>query len=161
MTASGRYSKVFEPGYIGAVRTKNRLVKTGSHLGFFPYTASIDDDAYIEGLRDVAQAIHAHDCQPFMHVFHMGPMHPEIVSGHQPMAASSLAKRQSPRPQLFVARELTFPEIEALVHKFVGTAVRAQKAGFEGVEVDAACKHLLNSFLSRAWNKRPGGLPGH
>jgi 2,4-dienoyl-CoA reductase (NADPH2) len=32
--------------------------------------------------------------------------------------------------------------------------VRAQEAGFDDVEVNSARMHLLNSFLSRAWNKR-------
>ena len=195
MAAGAKYATLFEPGHIGILRTKNRLVKTGSHPGFFPYEDGyvpqavkdyygamarggvglivvgaaeldypigtvpgmgyrIDDDAYIEGLRDVAEAIRAHDCRAFIQVFHMGPMHPEVVSGHQPVAASSLAQMDSPRPQFFVARELTALEIEGVVHKFVAAAVRAQKAGFEGVEVNAACNHLLNSFLSRAWNKR-------
>ena len=31
---------------------------------------------------------------------------------------------------------------------------RAKKAGFQGIELNAGCNHLLNSFLSRAWNKR-------
>ena len=51
-------------------------------------------------------------------------------------------------------KELTIPEIEDLVDKFANAAVRAQKAGFDGVEVNAARMHLINSFLSRAWNKR-------
>jgi 2,4-dienoyl-CoA reductase (NADPH2) len=51
-------------------------------------------------------------------------------------------------------KELTIPEIEDLVDKFAGAAARAQKAGFDGVEVNAARMHLINSFLSRAWNKR-------
>jgi len=195
VAAKARYEKLFEPGRIGSVRTKNRLIKTGSHPGFFPYEHGyipqavkdyygamarggvglivvgaaeldypigtvpgmgyrIDDDAYIAGLSDVTQAIHTHDCRAFIQVFHMGPMHPEIVSGHRPVAASSLAQSDCPRPQFSVARELTILEIEDAVRKFVAAAVRAQKAGFEGVEVNAACNHLLNSFLSRAWNRR-------
>ena len=51
-------------------------------------------------------------------------------------------------------RELTIAEIEELVDKFARAAERAQKAGFDGVEINAATFHLINSFLSRAWNKR-------
>ena len=46
------------------------------------------------------------------------------------------------------------PEIEDIVEKFARAAARIQKAGFEGIELNAAITHLLNSFLSRAWNKR-------
>jgi 2,4-dienoyl-CoA reductase (NADPH2) len=32
-----KYARLLEPGFIGSVRTKNRLLKTGSNPGFFPY----------------------------------------------------------------------------------------------------------------------------
>ena len=51
-------------------------------------------------------------------------------------------------------RALSIPEIEDVIDKFAGTAVRAQKAGFDGVEVNASSNHLLTTFLSRIWNRR-------
>jgi 2,4-dienoyl-CoA reductase (NADPH2) len=69
-------------------------------------------------------------------------------------AASSIPKSESPRPNFEVARELTIPEIEEIVKRFGKAAQRIKKAGFEGIELNAATNHLLNSFLSRAWNKR-------
>jgi hypothetical protein len=42
-------------------------------------------------------------------------------------------------------KELTIPEIEDLVDTFASAAVRAQKAGFDGVEANAARMHLINS----------------
>ena len=38
--------------------------------------------------------------------------------------------------------------------KYVLAAERYQKAGFDGVEINASGNHLLNSFLSRGFNKR-------
>jgi len=40
------------------------------------------------------------------------------------------------------------------VDKFAKGAVRAQKAGFDGVELHFSHSYLVNSFLSRVWNKR-------
>jgi 2,4-dienoyl-CoA reductase (NADPH2) len=51
-------------------------------------------------------------------------------------------------------RELTIPEIKEIVDKFASAAVRAQKAGFDGVEINAGSSHLLHTFLSPYWNKR-------
>jgi 2,4-dienoyl-CoA reductase (NADPH2) len=51
-------------------------------------------------------------------------------------------------------RGLSIPEIEDIVDKFAATAERAKKAGFDGVEVNCGTGHLVNSFISRVWNKR-------
>ncbi len=59
-----------------------------------------------------------------------------------------------------VPRSLTIPEIEDLVDKFASAAVRAQKAGFDGVEINSSSNHLLASFLSRMWNKRQDAYGG-
>ena len=50
--------------------------------------------------------------------------------------------------------ELTIPEIKELLEKFINYAVSAEKAGFDGVEINSSCSHILHSFLSPFWNKR-------
>ncbi len=185
-----KFQKLLEPGDIGSVHTKNRIIKNGTH--FFYHNPSdgfmnqrtidvydvlarggvgliavasaplaveapgyrIDRDEYITGFSELAQTIHKHGCPAFVQLFHLGPMSPPFLKGAQALAASSLPKSESPRPQFEVARELTIPEIEGLVDEFAKAAVRIQKAGFDGVELNSATNHLLNSFLSRAWNKR-------
>jgi 2,4-dienoyl-CoA reductase (NADPH2) len=72
----------------------------------------------------------------------------------QPVAASYIPQKESPRPQFVAARALTVREIEEIRDAFVQAAVRIKKAGFEGIELNGATNHLLNSFLSRAWNRR-------
>jgi len=190
-----RYKKLLGPGYIGYVRVKRRLIKTGSNPGFYPYQDGnvpqeiidyyealaaggaglvtvgageidypigtipawgyrMDEERYIPSLKKLSDAIHRHDCPAFIQEFHMGPMHPEIVSGHQPIAASSLSKEELPRPNFFIAREMTIEDIKRVEERFVNAAIIAKKAGFDGIELNAAGSHLINSFLSRAWNKR-------
>jgi 2,4-dienoyl-CoA reductase (NADPH2) len=51
-------------------------------------------------------------------------------------------------------KPLNVPEIEGIVEKFIRAAERVKKAGFDGVEIHADHIYLLNSFLSRVWNKR-------
>jgi 2,4-dienoyl-CoA reductase (NADPH2) len=195
MSNKTRYKKLLEPGYIGPVRVKIRLIKTGANPGFYAYedgnvpqqiidyyealaaggaglvtvgTGEIDypigtipgwgyrmdEEKYIPSLKKLSDAIHKHDCPAFIQLFHMGPMHPEMVSGHQPISASSLPKNELPKSNFFVAREMTLEDIRRVKGRFVNAAVIARKAGFDGIELNAACNHLVNSFLSRAWNKR-------
>jgi 2,4-dienoyl-CoA reductase-like NADH-dependent reductase (Old Yellow Enzyme family) len=37
MISSTKFRKLLEPGYIGSIRTRNRLLKTGSTLGFYSW----------------------------------------------------------------------------------------------------------------------------
>ena len=193
MAARAKFPRLMEPGYLGSVRTKNRILKTGSSPGFYPWEGGhiqqkaidyyealakggsglvtvgaaplgvppgigylMDDDKFLPGMIKLAQAIHACDCPAFVQMFHLGPMVPVFLSrmGHQSVAASSLSKDELPIPTFAVAKELSIEEINGIVHDFVDQADRIKRAGFDGIELNAACNHLLNSFLSRAWNKR-------
>jgi 2,4-dienoyl-CoA reductase (NADPH2) len=195
MTNHLTYKRLMEPGFIGQVRTRNRILKNGTGFGFqdpshgfmtqpmldfygalarggvglivvgaahidFPQSSfanrgfRIDDDKYLPGMRSLTDAVHEHGCPVFQQLLHMGPMHMQSSDGLQPVSASALTKSELPKQQFDVPRELTIPEIQDIVAKFAAGAVRAQKAGFDGIELNAATTHLLNSFLSRAWNKR-------
>lgn len=114
----------------------------------------LEDDTNIPVFSEIAEAVHKHDCPVFMQLFHAGPQ-AMLKGGLQTVSASSLSDSEiSELMASMNPRELTVSEIEDLVDKFAAAAQRARKAGFDGVEVNAARMHLLNSFLSRAWNKR-------
>ncbi len=112
----------------------------------------IDEDKYIPKLRELAQVIHKHGCPTFLQLHHAGPWHMSWNTGIQPVAASALP--QAELPGFEAPRELSITEIEHIVDKFASAAVRAQKAGFDGVEINAGASHLLATFLSCLWNKR-------
>jgi 2,4-dienoyl-CoA reductase (NADPH2) len=114
----------------------------------------ITRDEYIPGFTKLAAAIHNHGCPAFAQIFHVGPMSPLFFKAPSGVAASSIPKGESPRPFFEVARELTIPEIQDIVETFGKAAERIKKAGFDGIELNSATNHLLNSFLSRAWNRR-------
>ena len=193
MTSSKKFRKLLEPGYIGSIRTKNHILKTGSTLGFYPWEGGniqqkvidsyevlakggaglvtvgaaplgvppgrgykMDDDKYLPGMTRLAESIRKYDCPAFLQMFHLGPMFPPHLTGlgGGAVAASSLAKSELPVPTLAPAKELSISEIEGIVQEFGSQAERAKRAGFQGIELNAGCNHLLNSFLSRAWNKR-------
>lgn len=188
-----RFEKLLEPGRIGSLELRNRIVKMGSTIGFYPWqdghiqkevidiyenlakggvalvTAGaapfgvppgrgylMDDDKYLPDMARLAEAIRRHGAVAFVQMFHIGPMLPPFLRSEKvyPVAASALSKEELPLPHLLPPKELTVEEIKRIVEDFVALAVRAKKAGFQGVEINAACNHLLNSFLSRAWNRR-------
>jgi 2,4-dienoyl-CoA reductase (NADPH2) len=190
-----KLKKILEPGYIGKIKTRNRMVKTGAHHGWFPYNDGhvdsrccdfyealvqggigsvtvcasnidypiglgfesgfrFDDDKYIKGHAKYADVMHKYNCPAFMQLMHSGPLFRGKAIGFQPISASSIPQNESPKPTLAVAHEMTISEVEAMVERFIGAALRAQKAGFDGIELNAGYCHLLNSFLSRAWNRR-------
>ena len=114
----------------------------------------IRSDEFIPGWRKLADAVHKYDCPLFHQLFHLGPMVPLFGEAPPGVSASSIPKEQSPVPRFHVPREITIPELEDIVDLFAEGAERMKKAGLDGTELNGACNHLLNNFLSRAWNKR-------
>ncbi len=121
----------------------------------------IDDDKYIPGLVELVEIIHKHGCPTFMQMNHDGPWEvklpfvPEPMYDGPPVGASSVSftegaadfHKEPPHP-------LTAEEIREIVEKFAAAALRAQKAGFDGVDINAASSHLLHNFFSPFFNRR-------
>jgi 2,4-dienoyl-CoA reductase (NADPH2) len=121
--------------------------------GFTPKRTAISDDKYIAGLRELSQAIHRHGCPTFLQLSHAGPTQKIKYYNVPPVSASSLSDAEKPMPT-DSAIALTIAEIKDIAGKFARAAGRAKKAGFDGLEIHGAHGYLINSFLSRAWNKR-------
>jgi 2,4-dienoyl-CoA reductase (NADPH2) len=122
----------------------------------FPKQFRLDDDKYIKGYSELAEIIHKHGCPTFLQMWHCGQWMQKELFGLQGVAASAISRGTLGGSHLpmEVPRSLSIPEIEDVIDKFASTAVRAQKAGFDGVEVNASSNHLLSTFLSRIWNRR-------
>jgi 2,4-dienoyl-CoA reductase (NADPH2) len=118
----------------------------------------IDDDKYIQDISELTQVIHKHGCPTFVQMYHRGPW-PQPYAPRRPHIAASSINPPIVRSEFDLhgetaPRELTIPEIEEFVDLFASAAVRAQKAGFDGVELNAGTDSLFATFLSRFWNKR-------
>jgi 2,4-dienoyl-CoA reductase (NADPH2) len=115
----------------------------------------IDDDKYIKDISELTKVIHKHGCPTFVQFYHRGPWGGVYTMAAPPIAASAVTiKSEYDVHEEAPPRELTIPEIEELVDRYASAAVRAAKAGFDGVEVHSGSDHLLPTFLSRFWNKR-------
>ncbi len=118
----------------------------------------IDDDKYINGLRELVQKIHSYGCPTFMQMNHDGPWQtmwgPKPIVPGPPIASSPVTLDSPMDFHNELPRQLTIEEIKQLVDKFASAAVRAQKAGFDGIDINAGSSHLLHNFLSPYWNRR-------
>jgi 2,4-dienoyl-CoA reductase (NADPH2) len=120
----------------------------------------LDDDKYIEGLSVLPKIIHKYGCPTFMQMNHDGPwqvdlgFEPKPLFEGPPIAASPVSFKSENDFHNQVPRELTVTEIEEIIDKFATAAVRAEKAGFDGVDINASSSHLLHNFLSPFWNRR-------
>ncbi|UCF92959.1 MAG: FAD-dependent oxidoreductase [Desulfobacterales bacterium] len=111
----------------------------------------IDDDKYIGGFGDLTEAVKVHGTRIVLQIQHSGRETTwAITEGHQPVAPS-------PIPCGFLKvqpRELTIPEIEDLIEKYVNAADRAKRAGFDGVEIHGAHGYLIAQFMDGYTNHR-------
>jgi 2,4-dienoyl-CoA reductase (NADPH2) len=123
----------------------------------------MDDDHYIPSYSALTNVVHKHDCAFFLQIMHAGPWYaadePRESVGER-VAPSALTEKEfrdmgeNVPENPVMPRELTLPEIEEIILKFGDAAVRGQKAGFDGVEINGSHHHLINCFFSRAWNRR-------
>jgi len=126
----------------------------------------IDDDKYVKGLSALPEIIHKHGCPTFMQMNHDGPwqsqlsIDPDPPFRDTPIAASPVMFSSMNDFHNQMPRALSIEEIEEIVDKFASAAVRADKAGFDGVDVNAASSHLLHNFLSPFFNRRTDAYGG-
>jgi 2,4-dienoyl-CoA reductase (NADPH2) len=118
------------------------------------------DEKHVPDYKALTDMVHKYNCPIFSQFEHRGAWLPgpkgpvdkdEIVSA----SAIPLSELQERGPDFPIEpRELRVTEIKAIVDNLASAAERARKAGFDGMEINAATCHLGNSFLSRAWNRR-------
>lgn len=115
----------------------------------------VDDDKYIPQIKELTDLVHSHDCKIFTQFYHRGPWG-KIYQFIAPRIAASAVQFTSEydvHPEE-PPKALTVEEIEWWVDHFAACAVRVQKAGYDGLEINAGADHLFHSFISRFWNRR-------
>ncbi|OBI39716.1 NADH:flavin oxidoreductase [Mycobacterium colombiense] len=113
--------------------------------------AGIDDDDKIPGLRDWVSLAHAGGTKLIAQLNHGGRQMPQSAIPEQRTVSASAVREPlygtKPRP-------LRLDEITGVVRDFADAAERAQRAGFDGVQIHAAHGYLLGQFLTPHTNRR-------
>ena len=112
----------------------------------FPGQMGCWSDEHLEGLTRLASTIKANGSVAVVQLHHAGMRSPAELIGEAPVCPSDNEE--------FKARALTGEEVEQLVEDFIAGAVRAEKAGFDGVEIHGAHGYVLAQFLSPEVNLR-------
>lgn len=121
-----------------------------------PNQIGIWNDAFIPGLKNLADAVHENSAKVIAQLHHAGRQASPDIIGAQPVAPSPI-----PCPfRRVVPRELTLIEIYENIEKFGDAAHRAEEAGYDGVEVHGAHGYLIGQFMSAHSNKRTDEFGG-
>jgi 2,4-dienoyl-CoA reductase-like NADH-dependent reductase (Old Yellow Enzyme family) len=117
----------------------------------FPGQLGVFSDDHLPGLTRLAAALKDHGSLASLQLHHAGNRSPRELVG-QPVGPSDDAETG--------ARAMTADEIAQLVEDFAAGASRAQRAGFDGIEVHGAHGYVLAQFLSPEVNQRTDGYGG-
>jgi 2,4-dienoyl-CoA reductase-like NADH-dependent reductase (Old Yellow Enzyme family) len=112
----------------------------------FPGQLGIFSDDHLPGLTRLAAGIKAGGALSAVQLHHAGIRSPKDLIGQTPVGPSDDAE--------FGARALSLGEVEQLVEDFIAAAVRAERAGFDGVELHGAHGYILCAFQSPGTNQR-------
>lgn len=106
-------------------------------------------EAQIEGHRRIAEAIHAENVPCLLQIQTSG-----VTGKNEPNPMTVSAYDSDMTGRYIKGRAMTVEEIHAVQARFVEAAVRAQQAGYDGVELHAAHGYFLCQTLSPLVNKR-------
>lgn len=140
-------------GGVGVVIPGHAYVEKRGQAG--PRQLGIHDDACLPGLRTLADAVHAGGGRIVAQLAHAGGLAYTPATG-QPGITATPFERDGFPPM----REMTAADIEALAAAWASAALRAVRAGFDGVQVHGAHGYLLSQFLSPVRNKRADRFGG-
>jgi len=111
---------------------------------------SLEKDDDINVLTPVVKAVQKAGARIIAQLNHAGRYSFGRYTGQQPVAPSAIASRYTGE----TPRELSTQEVDDLVIAFAEAALRAQKAGFDGIEICGCSGYLVSQFLSAVTNKR-------
>lgn len=109
----------------------------------------IHRDDLIAGLARMADAVHGKGGRIVLQLAHGG-----LLAGTQLTGKPALAPSLEGGPEKTRRREMTEADIADTIKAYGEAALRAKKAGFDGVQIHAAHGYLLNQFLSPWFNRR-------
>jgi len=130
-----------------AVTPGGRFCKT--HMGLWK-------DAQIEGHKAITAGCHEHGAVVIIQLNHTGyTANPECGPAIGPSAVTYQGFRGE-----YTTIEMSVEEIHEMQQNFVDAAVRAKKAGYDGVQLHGCHGYLMNQFMAPSSNRRTDAYGG-
>lgn len=115
-----------------------------------PYQLGIYDDKMVEDYRSLVEEIHTYGTKMILQI-----VHGSSNSQAYPERAKILGPSKIHHPGSgLIPKEMDEKDLNRVGQLFVDGALRAEAAGFDGVEIHAAHGYLLSQFLSPYFNHR-------
>ena len=105
-------------------------------------------DEHIPGLKRIVDAVHAEGVPILVQIHHAGIMG---LTNPAPCPSNYVMQRRGQEQQ---GTEMTAEQIDQMRRNFTEAARRAQKAGYDGVELHGCHSYLLSQFLNKRVNRR-------
>ncbi len=129
---------IFEPFYI------DKKVRE------LPTQIGIDSDEKIEGLKKLAGAVQKNGALAVAHINHPGRMANPKLPGNIYLSASDVrCPNGGPTPT-----PMNNDDIKNVQEQFVNAALRAEKAGYDAIELQFGLGYLIAQFLNPVTNRR-------
>ncbi len=116
----------------------------------------IYDDQYIPGFKKLADIAHRYGAKIFTQLHHGGRWSDPAISDYPCVSSSPLVWHV----RNTLVHELTTEEVYAMIELFGDAALRAKKAGCDGVELHGGHGYLIPQFMSALVNKRTDEFGG-
>ena len=144
------YEERAKDSTIGLSIVEHSYVHQLGRSKFGQISISKDEDLY--GLTRLANIFHKYNNVVIIQITHCGfqkNIEEDAFDGYS-LSPSPLLH---PRTQK-MSKEMSLDDIEEVIESFVNAALRAKKAGFDGIQIHGAHGYLLNQFYSPLRNKR-------
>jgi len=136
-------------GEVGLVTTGLVSVHPSGHaIASSELSLETDDDILV--FSPVVKAVQNAGAKIIAQLSHAGRYTSGKLTGEQSLAPSPIASRYTGE----TPRELSTREVDDLVVAFAEAALRARKAGFDGIELAGGSGYLISQFLSPVTNER-------
>lgn len=135
-------------GGVGTIITGNTYVSDNDNP--LPTVFGIVDDSYIDEYKKLTDMVHGYSAKIIMQLFYCGSHTASVKSGTKVLAPSAVAHINTK----VMPQEMNKEEIKFVQQAFADAAVRAKKAGFDGVQIHAAHGFILSQFLTPYYNRR-------
>jgi len=134
-------------GDVGLIISSHAYVNRQGQAG--PRQLGIYGDELIPGLAQMTKAVHDEGGKIVIQLAHAGCNATVALTGKPALGPSAIETSRAG-----LCREMTKEEISQAIEDFKRAAVRAEKSGFDGVQLHAAHGYLLSQFLSPFYNQR-------